>query len=36
LDPVDCATGYLNFEGLAFVFNEYFNVVDWDFNGELE
>jgi hypothetical protein len=36
LDSVDCATGYLDLEGLAFVFDEDFNVVDWDFSGELE
>jgi hypothetical protein len=36
LDSVDCATGYLDFEGLAFVFDEDFNIVDWDFSGDLE
>jgi hypothetical protein len=36
LDSVDCATGYLDFEWCAVVVDEYFNVVDRDFGGEVE
>jgi hypothetical protein len=36
LDSVDRATGYLDLDCLAFVFDEDLNIVDWDFSGELE
>ena len=36
LDPVDGATGYLGFEWFAVVIDQYFNVVDRDFGGEVE
>ena len=36
LDAVDGATGYLGFEWFAVVIDQYFNVVDRDFGGEVE
>jgi hypothetical protein len=36
LDSVNGATGHLGFEWCAVVVDEYFNVVDRDFGGEVE
>ncbi len=36
LDSVDGATGYLDFEGLVVVVDQYFNVVNRDFGGKVK